>query len=112
MNGKVARALRKSLQYHPASPRSYKKYSTTGTILAPVLDTNENKKYTVIDFKKMSVNRFIIECVSGDRKIYKLLKRRYLRPDYDGSLTKLLSSEEEIELLKQAKQEIKETTNE
>jgi len=112
MRGKVARALRKALEYHPKNPREYKRYSTTGTVIAPVLDTKENGDYTIIDFAPMEVNRSIVECVSGDRKIYKLMKRRYIRPDYDSALTKLPSAEDEKALLEQAKQEIKETTNE
>ena len=110
MRQKVAKAIRKSLNYHPRNDREYKTFELE-TRRKPTaqynLDTGE------INVVMRSGTSFITECISGDRKFYKYMKRKYMNFEHEEILTPLPDDSELNEIAKQAKEDFaKEKSNE
>lgn len=95
MRNKIAKALRKSLNYKISSKekeeRNYKTLtmpSTRKRTLVYNFDTGE------FETKVGGGNSELIECVSGARKMYKYLKRKYMNFEHEETLTPLPTHEE------------------
>ncbi len=94
MNGKVAREIRKALKYKPTNPREYHAFNLEGwgNVLQYNSETGAVKEV------RRRVEKVNIECVSGDRKIYRYMKRKYNEPNLEMSLNKFPTQQEMDEL--------------
>lgn len=102
MRNKIAKALRKSLNYKINSKekeeRNYKTLTMESSrkhTLRYNFDTGEFE--TVRGGGKSE----LIECVSGARKMYKYLKRKYMNFEHEETLTPLPNQEELMQLEQQ-----------
>ena len=94
MRGKVARELRKIIGFDPRQKRTYHRtYLGTSKKRILQVDTTGNVTTVVRD-----VDREVIECIDGGRKVYQIMKRRFINPDYTHELVPLPSEEETNEL--------------
>lgn len=95
MRGKTAREIRKVLNYSPKNEREYHTFSLTGwgNVLQYNPETGGVKQV------RRRVDKVNIECVSGDRKIYKYMKRKYNEPHLEMSMNKF-PEEQEMDKLK------------
>lgn len=105
MNGRVARELRKIAEYHPRNLREYEHWKFPRKRLVPQL-TLDGK----VDFVERVVDCIVVECISGDRKVYQHLKRQYSTFREDEVTLQPLPSKQELKELEQNifKQEKKE----
>ena len=93
MNGRVAREIRQALSYHPRSkekPREYHTFLVEGWTHVLQYDTVTGETKNV----RRRGERENVECVSGDRKVYQYMKKKYVNPQYHTDLTKFPEKKE------------------
>jgi len=72
MRGKTARELRKIAQFNPNVRREYEAWTVVASKYVLQFDNKGN-----FNMVKKPLERTIIECVTGSRKVYQHLKRFY-----------------------------------
>ncbi len=107
MNGKVARALRKSVGFDPHVSRRYETWAITREKYIYQFDS-ENKKVNIV---KRPVEVPLIECVDGGRKLYQRYKKLYKGMSV-SRLSSLPSKQELDALSEQIVKELKEKKKE
>lgn len=101
MRGKIARALRKELKYHPRNHREYQEVEFR--VVRKIIAFDKDKNIKLVD---REVSSFTNECVSGDRKVYQYLKKKYNNPELEVTLTKIPKLEElQAQILKEMREE-------
>jgi len=97
MRGKVARELRKHVNFVPSAPRSYTEHEVT--VHRKILSMKEGEDGKLeADLVWRDVPAFITECVDAKRNLYRFLKRKYMNLDYEMSVTRLPSEDDLAEL--------------
>lgn len=96
MRGKVARELRKEVNFDPNEKREY--YDMELTRVRKILSYDFEKKSASIVERPVSV--FITECTDGARNFYKYLKRKWNNPNYEMALNQLPEVDELANLAK------------
>ena len=97
MNGRTARAIRKALKYEVRNeerPREYHTFSLMGWGNVMQYNTETGEVKTV----RRRVEKFNVECVSGDRKVYQYMKKKYVNPNYVMDVNKFPEKSEIEEL--------------
>lgn len=95
MSAKNMKALRKALKYKPRNKREYETHLLPTTGL--VAQINEDGTVEVVE---KIVDKQVIECVSGDRKVYQFMKKKLHNIDHEETLNELPSKQELNELTK------------
>lgn len=85
MRGKIARALRKEVEFNPNSKREYIEHEVT--VLRKILSYDHEKKGVRVVTRPVSA--FITECTDASRAFYKYLKRKWHNPEYEMALNQL-----------------------
>lgn len=99
MRNKIAKALRKELKYKISSEEKANREYKTLTMPSTRKHTLQfNWETGELKPKRGSGNSELIECVSGDRKMYKYLKNKYKNFNHEESLSILPSGKELNEL--------------
>lgn len=94
MRGKVAKALRKEIGFVPKNRRIYRAFSVP--VMRDILQWNtETQEVSMV---RREVEATIIECTSGDRKLYQYLKRKYKNFEHEETLRELPTQQELREL--------------
>jgi len=96
MRGSVARGIRQAVEYKPSNVREYQEIEHR--IMGKILQFNpETKKSILVD---RMVSAYTKECISGDRKIYQYMKKKYNNPNLEQEFNFLPSKEKLEELAK------------
>ena len=97
MRGKVARELRKHVNFNPDDHRAYTEHEVT--VRRKIISMFENEEGKM-DYNLVwrDVSAFITECVDAKRNLYQFLKRKYMNPMYEMSVTRLPSEDDLAEL--------------
>lgn len=102
MRNKIAKALRKHLKYKISSEEKEEREYKTLTMPSTRKHTLQfNWETGEMKAKRGSGNSELIECVSGGRKLYKYLKRKYMDFNHETTLSVLPSEGELNDLQKQ-----------
>lgn len=94
MNGRTARAIRKEVGFIPSAKRDYHTFLVTGWDNV----MRYNSMTGSIDSVYKEVEKETVECVSGARKVYKYMKRKFYNVDHEESFNKFPDQEEINEL--------------
>lgn len=94
MRNKVAKALRKEIDYDVTAKRKYTQHEVT--VMRNIYSFNPELKRMELVLRPVSA--FITECTDSGRAIYKYLKRKWNNPDLEMELNQLPSKEELMEL--------------
>ena len=94
MRNKVAKALRKEVEFNPNAEREYRAF--TVPVMRNILQWDTDKKKVAV--VKREVDATIVECVDGARKLYNYLKRKYKNFEHEETLHHLPTDEELLEL--------------
>jgi hypothetical protein len=89
VNGKVARALRKEIDFDPNNERSYQTIELTAIKPIRQFGFNEETKEPFIKVVHRPVPVQIVECIDGARKVYQYLKRKWYNPDHEVNFQQL-----------------------
>lgn len=103
MRQKVAKAIRRSLKYKPKNKREYKTFEIESTRLMTAQFNIETGELKAVRGKGTS---FLTECVSGDRKFYQYMKKKYIRPTHEEVLTPLPEEAVMNKIINEAKEEM------
>jgi hypothetical protein len=99
MRNKIAKALRKELKYKISSKEKANRVYKTLTMPSTRKHTLQfNWETGEMKAVRGSGNSELIECVSGDRKMYKYLKNKYKNFNHEESLSVLPNQKELDEL--------------
>lgn len=106
MRGKVARELRKMLNYHPKNKREYMDFTfkVPRKILQFENDGEGGFKSKVVT---RVVEQLVKECVSGDRKLYKYFKKKYVNNNHEEQFNALPEQGELDVITKQFQEELR-----
>ena len=114
MRGKVARQLRQELKYKISSEekKSREYHDLEFTVIKPIYSFDAEKK--TIEIVERPVSAFTRECVSGQRKIYQYLKKKWYNSEYEAKFQQLPEVDELVDLAKTivSDDEIKNVTKE
>lgn len=108
MRGKVAKALRKEVGFTPKAKREYQTFIIP-TVKKILQYDSENGKVNIVD---REVESRIVECVTGSRKLYKYLKRKYMNFEHEEVLNELPSAKELRDLQQEIATDFKNTQKE
>jgi hypothetical protein len=89
MRGKVARQLRQELNYkiNREEKKNREYHDLEVTVLRPIYSFNSETNS--LDIVEREVSAFIRECVSGQRKIYQYLKKKWNNDEYEAKFQQL-----------------------
>jgi len=94
MRGSTARSIRQAIEYKPKNKRDYQEIEHR--LMGKILQFNpETKESKLVD---RMVSAYTKECISGDRKIYQFMKKKYNNHDLVQEFN-FLPSEEKLEEL-------------
>ena len=101
MRGKVARQLRQELNYkiNREEKKNREYHDLEVRVLRPIYSFNSETNS--LDIVKREVSAFIRECVSGQRKIYQYLKKKWNNDEYEAKFQQLPEVDEMVDLAKQ-----------
>lgn len=103
MRGKAARALRKAINYHPRNDREY--FDFTHKVKRSIMQVEPQEDGSIkFNTVERVVEAYTIECISGDRKIYKYLKRKYTNINHEEQFN-MLPEQGELDDIQQQFQE-------
>lgn len=109
MNGKIARELRKALKYHPRNKREYQTLELPTEKYIAQFSVDDDGKINS-NLVKRTVPSYLIECVSGDRKLYKALKSKYYNVHYEQEFNRLPKQGELNDLINTIKDDFRAPT--
>lgn len=90
MNGRVARALRKELDFNPNAKREYHELEVP--VMRYIWSFGEDSEgNTAPELVKRQVSAYIKECTDAKRNFYQYLKKKYYNLNYEKVLHKLPS---------------------
>ena len=103
MRGKVARELRKAIGVkNKREERNYHTFLVDGKSNVRQLDTTTGEVNLVL----RTVEKETVECVSGDRKIYKYMKRKYHNEELEADFRPMPTKEDIDELTETIKDDM------
>lgn len=97
MRGKTAREIRQSVGYKPKNERDYQEIEHR--VIRKILSFNSETEE--VDYVDSEVSAYTKECISGDRKIYQFMKKKYNNPDLEQEFNFLPSQNKLEELAKE-----------